>query len=100
MVEHSLPSPGLLPPSPPAEKATARQDRARGNVSERQLAIYRGARLRPLAPKIFGLWATSSSLTRRRWPPVGAIVKFQAGVPQFGRPSDWARPLCATGARS
>jgi hypothetical protein len=27
-------------------------------------------------------------------------VKFQAGVPLFGRPSDWARPLCATGARS
>src|SRR5262245_17664236 len=33
---------------------------------ERQLAIYRDARLRPLAPKIFGLWAASSSLTRRR----------------------------------
>ena len=33
---------------------------------KRQLAIYRGARLRPVAPKIFGLWAASSSLTRRR----------------------------------
>jgi hypothetical protein len=36
------------------------------NFSERQLAIYRDARLRPLAPKIFGLWAASWSLTRRR----------------------------------
>src|SRR5262245_55005096 len=33
---------------------------------ERQLAIYRDFRPRPLAPKIFGLWAASSSLTRRR----------------------------------
>jgi hypothetical protein len=32
----------------------------------KRLAIYRDARLRPVAPKIFGLWAASSSLTRRR----------------------------------